>query len=99
VAPQIEELSKLPRRVGHVIDRLETGTLKIGIVPTDLDDLGHMVRTSANRLGIAIIVAALLVASALMARVSHPLSLAGFSLAAVMGLYMIWKIVRTSGEL
>ncbi|HSP70981.1 MAG TPA: AarF/UbiB family protein [Gaiellaceae bacterium] len=99
VAPQIEELSKLPRRVGRVIDRLETGTLKIGIVPTDLDDLGHMVRTSANRLGIAIIVAALLVASALMARVSHPLSLAGFSLAAVMGLYMIWKIVRTAGEL
>jgi predicted unusual protein kinase regulating ubiquinone biosynthesis (AarF/ABC1/UbiB family) len=99
VAPQVEELSKLPRRVGHVVERLETGTLKVGIVPTDLDDLEHLVRSSANRIGSAVIVAALLVASALMARVSHVVALAGFSLAFAIGLYLIWRIVRTPGEL
>ncbi|HET8606291.1 MAG TPA: AarF/UbiB family protein [Gaiellaceae bacterium] len=98
-APQLEELWRLPRRVGNVVDRLESGTLKVGIVPTDLDDFAHLLRTSTNRLGIAVIVAALLVASALMARVSHAVALAGFCLAAFLGVYMIWKILRTAGEL
>jgi predicted unusual protein kinase regulating ubiquinone biosynthesis (AarF/ABC1/UbiB family) len=98
-APQVDEVLKLPRRVGHVVERLETGTLKVGIVPTDLSDLEHIVRTAANRVGSALIVSALLVASALMARVSHPFSLAGFCVAAAIGLYMIWRIIRTPGDL
>jgi predicted unusual protein kinase regulating ubiquinone biosynthesis (AarF/ABC1/UbiB family) len=99
VAPQLDELSKLPRRVGHVVERLETGTLKIGVAPTDLEHVEHIVRSVANRLGAALIVSALLVASALMARVSHVVALAGFCLAAAIGLYMIWRIMRTTGEL
>jgi predicted unusual protein kinase regulating ubiquinone biosynthesis (AarF/ABC1/UbiB family) len=98
-APQLEELSKLPRRLGHAIDRLETGTLKVGIIPTDLGDLEHILRSTANRIGIAIIISSLLVSSALMARVNHTFSLVGFCLAAVLGLIMIWKIIRTPGEL
>jgi ubiquinone biosynthesis protein len=98
-APQIDALSKLPRRVSHVVERLEAGTLKVGIVPTDLDDVEHIVRSAANRIGSAMIVAALLVASALMARVNHAFSVVGFCLAAAIGLYMLWKIMRTPGEL
>ncbi len=98
-APQLEELTRMPRRVGHVLERLETGTLKVGIVPTDLDDVEHIVRSVANRLGAALIVSALLVASALMARVNDVVALTGFSLAAAIGLYMIYKIMRTAGEL
>ena len=45
------------------------------------------------------IVVGLLISSALMARVNHAVSLAGFCLAAVIGLYMLWKIARTPGEL
>jgi hypothetical protein len=99
IAPQVDELAKLPRRVGHVVERLETGTLKVGIVPTDLGDLEHVVRSAANRVGMALIIVGLLLASALMARVNHAVSLAGFCLAAAIGLYMIWKIFRTPGEL
>jgi predicted unusual protein kinase regulating ubiquinone biosynthesis (AarF/ABC1/UbiB family) len=99
VAPQLDELAKLPRRVGHVVERLETGTLKVGIVPTDLTDLEHIARTTANRIGSALIVSSLLVASALMARVNHVFSLVGFCLAAVIALYMIWRIIRTPGDL
>ena len=99
VAPQIDELAKMPRRIGHVVERLETGTLKVGVVPTDLHDLEHLTRSAANRVGMALIITGLLLSSALMARVNHAVSLAGFSLAAAIGLYMIWKIIRTPGEL
>jgi hypothetical protein len=44
------------------------------------------------------IVVGLLVASALMARVSDEVALAGFCLSGVIGLYMIWRIIRTPGE-
>jgi len=31
---QLDALSRLPRRLGQLADRLETGTLKIGVAPT-----------------------------------------------------------------
>jgi ubiquinone biosynthesis protein len=98
-APQAEELLKLPRRVARVVERLDTGTLKIGIVPSDLGDLEHVVKTSANRMGAALIVVGLLIASALMAKVNHTVALVGFCLAAVIGLAILWKVARTPGEL
>jgi uncharacterized membrane protein len=47
------------------------------------------------------IVGALLLASSLLVRVHRFewLGVVGFCLAAVLGLYMIWKIIRTPGEL
>ena len=57
----------------------------------------HLLRSTANRVGAAMIVVGLLVSSALMARVSHAVSLVGFLLAAVGGVYMLWRIIRTPG--
>ena len=96
---QLGTLTRLPRRVGQIADRLEAGTLKVGIVPSSLEDTEHMLRSVANRVGAAIIVVGLLISSALMARVNHAVALAGFCLSAVIGLYMIWKILRTPGDL
>jgi predicted unusual protein kinase regulating ubiquinone biosynthesis (AarF/ABC1/UbiB family) len=96
---QLAVLSRLPRRAGQIADRLETGTLKVGVVPSNLDDAEHMLRSVANRVGAALIVVGLLVASALMARVDHTVSLVGFFVSAALGLYMLWRIVRTPGEL
>ena len=47
------------------------------------------------------IIGALLLASALLVRVAtfRWLGVAGFCHASVFGLYMLWKIVRTPGEL
>jgi hypothetical protein len=39
------------------------------------------------------------VASALMARVNEAVALAGFALSAAIALYLIWKILRTPGEI
>ena len=98
---QLEPLGRMPRHLGQLVNKLETGTLKVGVVPTDLGDLERALRSVANRIGGALIVGALLVSSALLARV-HDLrwfAFAGFCAAFVLGLYMVWKIIRTPGEL
>jgi ubiquinone biosynthesis protein len=98
---QLAPLLRLPGRVGHVVSELERGTLTIGIVPTGLEELEHNLRSIANRIGAALIVGALLLASSLLVRAEkfEWLGVAGFCLAGVLGLYMIWKIIRTPGEL
>jgi ubiquinone biosynthesis protein len=96
---QVDPLLRLPRRIGRLAEELEHGTLRIGVVPTGLGELEHNVRSIANRVGAATIVSALLIGSALMAPVSHLVAAIGFGLAFVLGVYMVWKIIRTPGEL
>jgi predicted unusual protein kinase regulating ubiquinone biosynthesis (AarF/ABC1/UbiB family) len=98
---QLAPLLRLPGRVGHVVSELERGTLTIGIVPTGLEELEANLRSIANRIGAAMIIGALLLASSLLVRAHSVewLGVVGFCLAAVLGLYMIWKIIRTPGEL
>jgi hypothetical protein len=98
---QLEPLSRMPRRVSHLVDKLETGTFKVGVAPTDLDGIEHVMRSVGNRVGGALIVAALLVASALIAQV-HDLRYAAFGMfcaAFLFGVYLLVKIIRTPGEL
>lgn len=96
---QLEPLVRMPRRVGQLVSRLEHGTLKLGIEPTGLHELEHLVRSAANRLGAAMIISALLIASALMARVNETLALVGFVLSVGLGLFELWRILRTPGDL
>lgn len=96
---QLEPLVRLPRRVGQLASRLETGTLKVGIEPTGLDELEHVARSVANRLGAAMIISALLIASALMARVNDAIAIVGFALSVALGLFELWRILRTPGDL
>jgi len=96
---QLQPLLRMPRRVAQLVNRVEAGALKVGIAPTELESFEHLLRSTANRLGAALIVTGLLVSSALMARVSHALSVVGFGLAAAIGLYMMWRIFRTPGGL
>jgi ubiquinone biosynthesis protein len=98
---QLDPITRLPRRLGHVLSELEQGALKIGFVPTGLGELEGNLRSIANRVGAAIIVAALLIASAMLVPVHtfRWLGIVGFCLAGVLGLYMVWKIIRTPGEL
>jgi hypothetical protein len=81
------------------MQKLETGTLKVGVQPVGLETVEGLLRSIANRMGAAIIVSALLVSSALMARVNHTLSVVGFVAAAALGVYMLWRIMRTPGGL
>jgi ubiquinone biosynthesis protein len=96
---QLEPLVVMPRRLSRLVSRVESGTLRIGIVPRELDQLEAVARSLANRLGAAIIIAALLVASALMARVNETVALVGFGLSVLLGLFELWRIFRTPGSL
>jgi hypothetical protein len=96
---QLQPLLRLPRRIAQLTQKMEAGTLKIGIAPVQLEDFERLLRSAANRIGAALIISALLIASALMARVNHTLSVVGFFAAAGLGLYMLWRIMRTPGGL
>jgi predicted unusual protein kinase regulating ubiquinone biosynthesis (AarF/ABC1/UbiB family) len=98
---QLTPLARVPRRLAHLLTELEQGTLAVGVVPTRLGELERHLRSVANRIGAAMIISALLLASALLVRAPsfRWLGLVGFCLAAALGLYMIWKIARTPGEL
>jgi ubiquinone biosynthesis protein len=98
---QLDPLTRVPRRAAHVLSELEQGSLKIGVVPTGLHELDQSLRSVANRLGSSIIIAAILLASAILAQVHRFewLAVVGFCLAGGLGLYMLYKIVRTPGGL
>jgi ubiquinone biosynthesis protein len=98
---RLAPLARLPGHIGQVISGLEKGTLTVGVHPTGLEELEHNLRSIANRVGAAMIIGALLLASSLLVRTHSVewLGVAGFCLAGVLGLYMIWKIIRTPGEL
>jgi hypothetical protein len=96
---QLQPLMRLPRRVAQLAEKVETGQLKIGIAPVQLEDFEHLLRSTANRVGAALIIAALLISSALMARVDHTLAVVCFFAACALGLYMLWRIMRTPGGL
>jgi ubiquinone biosynthesis protein len=98
---QLEPLTRMPRRLGHVLSELEQGSLRVGVTPTGLGELEANLRSIANRLGFSVIVAALLVASSILAQVHkfEWLAVVLFCLAGALGLYMIWRIIRTPGTL
>jgi ubiquinone biosynthesis protein len=96
---QLPPLLRLPGRLAQLVTKIETGNLKVGIAPVELEDFEHLFRSTANRVGAALIIAALLVSSALMARVSHTIAIVGFVAACALGLYMLWRIMRTPGGL
>src|SRR4051794_2758350 len=96
---QLQPLLRMPRRTAQLMQKLETGTLKVGIAPVALENLEGLLRSIANRLGASIIIAALLISSALMARVNHTLSVVGFLSAAALGVFVLWRIMRTPGGL
>ena len=96
---QLQPLMRMPRRVAQLVQKVETGSLKVGIAPVELESFEHLLRSTANRIGAALIVAALLISSALMARVSHTISVIGFFAAVALSGFMIWRILRTPGGL
>ncbi len=96
---QVEALAGLPQLVARTIGRLEAGEIRIGVAPAALGDLEHVLRSTANRVGAAMIMVGLLVSSALMSFVNDIVAIVGFSLSGVIALYMTWRIFRGPGEL
>jgi ubiquinone biosynthesis protein len=98
---------RIPRHIEHLLSRAEKGELKIGIVPTELDEAVKEIRTVTNRIAWAVVSASMIVASALLMNVEHvgtimgypALGLIGFVLSFCFGLMLLWRMIRTPGGL
>ncbi len=97
-----EFLVQFPSDIKTIIDKMKEGTFKIELEHIGLSDLEESIEKSANRLSIAIIIAALLIGSSLLLLVQIPpllfnipvLGLIGFLLAAIMGIILIHSIYK-----
>jgi ubiquinone biosynthesis protein len=98
---------ELPSLVHGVLEQTREGRLEIGFVHKGLEEAMHQVSVAVNRLVIALIVVGGLIGSSLIGIFAHGgphllgvnvISVAGFLLAGVLGLWLLWGVIR-SGRL
>ena len=100
----------LPRRIDTLTDQLERGNLTLGFDLRALPRAMRALDAIANRLSFSIIVAALVVGSALVlaagpeiafripfTRIALPIPEIGFVMAALMGAWLLFSIIRSRG--
>jgi len=99
-------LRYLPTEMGSIIKRFRYGKWKLPLVHENLEKAVSDIDRTGNRLSFSVIIAALLLSSAIIVQAKvgpfikgYPvLGLAGFFIAAVMGIWLLFAIIR-SGKL
>jgi ubiquinone biosynthesis protein len=98
---------ELPYQVHDTLEQVRDGQIEVGFRHQGLDDLFHRLDLVFNRLVIAVVAVGGGIASALIGIFAeegpkvfglHFLSVLGFSLSALLGLWLVWAVVR-SGRL
>jgi len=103
-------LHSLPRRVETIGEQLETGALTVGVDVRNLSQALRKLDNIANRLSFSVVVAALVMGSALLLRAGEgtaftvpftdiviPVAQIGFVVAALLGAWLLFSIVRSKG--
>ncbi len=93
------ELRSLMRRLGH-------DDLTVNFQHRGLEQLDQSLKTVANRVALAVIIGALIIGSSMIVTTGiHPLlfgypalGIIGYLISALLGLYVIWGIIRTRGH-
>lgn len=97
-----DDLINLPRRMTKLLDTAVAGKLAVELHQSDFGNLPNQLRLIGNRLGGALVTAALIVGSALV-YISDvgphwngvpALGVAGFSLSGLLGVWLAWKMFR-----
>lgn len=104
IAPRANSLLELPERAERLLNGIERGSTSISITP-QLDDAVSELRTITNRLAAAIVIASVIVASALLMHVEgvgeimgYPsLGFLGFVSAFILGIFLLIRMIRTEG--
>jgi ubiquinone biosynthesis protein len=103
---EIEHLLKdLPDKLNSTLNKLEEGELEVNLKHNGLDDLKNMISLSlilaALIVGTALVLAATIVASSLFKTTTglpidyvYMISLAGFIISIVLGIYIVFKYLR-----
>jgi len=105
-------IQRFPNRLEDLWDQLDEGNLTVGVSVRDLATIIRRVDRVANRLAFAVVVAALIVGSALILRagpdikalfrvpgldVAIPVAQVSFVLAGLTGAWLLWSIIRSRG--
>lgn len=99
-------LASIPAELGRILGLLEERKLEVRLSHVGLDGLVREIDRASNRIAFALVIAALVVGSAIVSNLAHgPLlwgypavGVAGFLLAAILGLGLAFSILR-SGKL
>jgi ubiquinone biosynthesis protein len=105
-------IQRLPNRLDDLWDQLDEGNLTVGVSVRDLNMIIQRVDRIANRMAFALIVAALIIGSALILmggteiqalfqipglNLAIPVAQVSFVLAGLTGAWLLWSIIRTRG--
>jgi ubiquinone biosynthesis protein len=103
LADGLDLIKDLPRRLDRLLGMLEKGELGIQFKHKGLVPLTQAIESSANRVAVALIVAALIVGSSMIITTgAEPklfglpaMGLVGYLISAVIGLWLVWTILRS----
>jgi ubiquinone biosynthesis protein len=108
---ELQELGEIalemPRQVHDILNELRDGEMEIRISNPGIDDLAHHMDVSVNRIAVALVILGGLVGSSLIGVLAkngphllglHLLSVVGFVLSGVFGVWLLWGVFR-SGRL
>jgi ubiquinone biosynthesis protein len=103
----VRMMLELPYQVHDTLEQVRDGQVEIGFRHEGLDEMFHRIDLVFNRLVVAIVAGTGVIGSALIGVFAedgpeifgiHFLSVIGFSLAALLGMWLVWGVVR-SGRL
>jgi ubiquinone biosynthesis protein len=98
---------ELPYQIHDTLEQVRDGQIEVGFVHKGLDDLLHRLDAVMNRLVIALVVTGGLIGSSLIGIFAtsgphllgvHVLSVVGFLVSGVLGIWLLWGVIR-SGRL
>jgi ubiquinone biosynthesis protein len=97
-----EGLRDLPADLRGLMRRIEQNDITVNFQHRGLEQLDHSLKTVANRLALAIIIGALIIGSSMIVTTGispllfgYPaLGIIGYLISALLGLYVVWGIIR-----
>jgi ubiquinone biosynthesis protein len=101
-----EGLRDLPMELRRLMRRLEHDDFTVNFQHRGLEQLDQSLKTAANRVALALIIGALIIGSSMIVTTGisphlfgYPaLGIVGYLISALLGLYVIWGIIRTRGH-
>jgi ubiquinone biosynthesis protein len=92
----------MPDQLRRLARRLENNTLTLNLHHDGLEDMEGALQTSANRIALGVIIGSLIIGSSLIVTTHIPpylfgypvLGIVGYLLSAILGLSVIWDIIR-----
>ena len=101
-----EGLRDLPMELRRLVRRLEHDDFTINFQHRGLEQMDNSVKSASNRLTIGVIIGSLIIGSSMIVTTGiHPLlfgypalGIVGYLISALLGLYIVWGIIRKDGH-